>query len=143
MILALSVIAGGDLSDSPLRAAQPQAQSFELIETIVKQGIKDGKMPGAVVVIADHDKVLYRRAFGNRQVEPVAEPMTLDTVFDLASLTKPIATTTSIVKLIDEGGLSHEQVAEYLQTLTTRERRDYRGGSSFTRWWFNSRQFPE
>lgn len=115
MILALSVIAGVDLSDSPLQAAQPQAQSFELIETIVNQGIKDGKMPGAVVVIADHDKVLYRRAFGNRQVEPVAEPMTLDTVFDLASLTKPIATTTSIMKLIDEGKLSpRANVAEYL-----------------------------
>ncbi|MCH2597775.1 MAG: beta-lactamase family protein [Pirellulales bacterium] len=115
IVLASSVIAGVDLSDSPLQAAQPQAQSLELIETIVKQGIKDGKMPGAVVVIADHDKVLYRRAFGNRQVEPIAEPMTLDTIFDLASLTKPIATTTSIMKLIDEGKISpRANVAEYL-----------------------------
>ena len=68
IVLASSVIAGVDLSDSPLQAAQPQAQSLELIETIVKQGIKAGKMPGAVVVIADHDKVLYRGAIGNRQV---------------------------------------------------------------------------
>ncbi|MBK95821.1 MAG: esterase [Planctomycetaceae bacterium] len=113
--LAFFLNTGEDLSDSPLQAAQPQASSFELIETIVKKGIKDGKMPGAVVVIADHDKVLYRRAFGNRQVEPVAEPMTLDTVFDLASLTKPIATTTSVMKLIDEGKLSlRANVSEYL-----------------------------
>ena len=115
VILAFFVIAGEDLSDSPVQAAQPQTPSFELIETVVKQGIKDGKLPGAVVVIADHDKVLYRRAFGNRQIEPVAEPMTLDTVFDLASLTKPIATTTSVMKLIDEGKLSpRANVSEYL-----------------------------
>jgi len=115
VILAFFVIAGEDLSDSPVQAAQPQTPSFELIETVVKQGIKDGKLPGAVVVIADHDKVLYRRAFGNRQIEPVAELMTLDTVFDLASLTKPIATTTSVMKLIDEGKLSpRANVSEYL-----------------------------
>jgi len=115
VILAFFVIAGEDLSDSSLQAAPPQTPSFELIAPIVKQGIKDGKMPGAVVIIADHDKVLYRRAFGNRQVEPVAEPMTLDTVFDLASLTKPIATTTSVMKLIDEGKLSpRANVSEYL-----------------------------
>ncbi|MEL0095551.1 MAG: serine hydrolase domain-containing protein [Planctomycetaceae bacterium] len=115
VLLTYFVVAGEDCSDALVQAEQPQAPSFELIEGIVKQGIKDGKMPGAVVVIADHDNVLYRRAFGNRQIEPVAEPMTLDTVFDLASLTKPIATTTSIMKLIDEGKLSpRAKVSEYL-----------------------------
>ena len=115
VVLTFFVITGEGLSDSPLQAAKPQSPSFELIAPIVKQGIKDGKMPGAVVIIADHDKVLYRRAFGNRQVEPVAERMTLDTVFDLASLTKPIATTTSVMKLIDEGKLSPQaKVSEYL-----------------------------
>ena len=115
VLLTYFVVAGEDCSDALVQAEQPQAPSFELIEEIVKQGIKDGKMPGAVVVIADHDNVLYRRAFGNRQIEPVAEPMTLDTVFDLASLTKPIATTTSIMKLIDEGKLSpRAKVSEYL-----------------------------
>ena len=54
IVLASSVIAGVDLNDSPLQAAQPQAQSLELIETIVKQGIKDGKMPGAVAVSYTH-----------------------------------------------------------------------------------------
>ncbi len=115
VLLTYFVVAGEDCSDALVQAEQPQVPSFELIEEIVKQGIKDGKMPGAVVVIADHDNVLYRRAFGNRQIEPVAEPMTLDTVFDLASLTKPIATTTSIMKLIDEGKLSpRAKVSEYL-----------------------------
>ena len=107
VLLAYFLVAGEYMPDSPVLAEQPEGSSFELIESIVKQGIKDGKMPGAVVVIADRDRVLYRRAFGNRQVEPVAEPMTVDTVFDLASLTKPIATTTSVMQLIDQGKLSN------------------------------------
>ena len=93
-------------------AEQP---SFDAIESIVRQGIQDGQMPGAVVVIADRNRVLYRRAFGQRQVEPTAEPMTMDTVFDLASLTKPVATATSVMQLIGDGLLSpHQKVADYL-----------------------------
>ena len=46
---------------------------------------------------------LYQKAFGHRAVAPAAEPMTLDTIFDLASLTKVVATTTSVMKLVEEG----------------------------------------
>ena len=73
------------------------AGGFEEIESIVTRGIEEGQMPGAVVVIADKDRVLYERAFGDRQVEPTQESMTLDTVFDMASLTKPVATATSVM----------------------------------------------
>ena len=99
--------------DTPkVPADQP---NFDAIESIVRQGIQDGQMPGAVVVIADRDGILYRRAFGQRQVEPTAEPMTLDTVFDLASLTKPVATATSVMQLIGDGLISpHQKVADHL-----------------------------
>jgi serine-type D-Ala-D-Ala carboxypeptidase len=62
-------------------------------------------MAGAVVVVASKDTVLYAEAFGQRQIEPVPEAMTLDTVFDLASLTKPIAIATSTMILVDRGML--------------------------------------
>ncbi len=110
---------GESLVACPVPSDDPQASStqtnFDAIESIVEQGIKDGEMPGAVVVIADRDRVLYRRAFGQRQVKPIAERMTVDTVFDLASLTKPIATATSIMKLIGEGQLSPQsKVSDFL-----------------------------
>ena len=107
------------LAATPLQPETPKVPAnqpnFDAIESIVRQGIQDGQMPGAVVVIADRDSILYRRAFGQRQVEPTAEPMTLDTVFDLASLTKPIATATSVMQLIGDGLISpHQKVADHL-----------------------------
>ncbi len=85
------------------------------IASIVTDGIAAGEMPGAVVVVADANEVLYARAFGNRQIEPTSEPMTLATLFDLASLTKPIATATSVMKLLDEGKIDLDApVMKYL-----------------------------
>ncbi len=62
-------------------------------------------MPGAVVVVGRGDTVLYEKAFGQRAVAPLAERMTLDTVFDLASLTKVVATTTAVMQLVEHGKL--------------------------------------
>ncbi len=63
------------------------------------------KVPGAVVLVGRHGKVAYARAFGQRAIEPRPEPMTRDTVFDMASLTKPMATATSVMILIEQGKL--------------------------------------
>src|SRR5215471_9730293 len=75
----------------------------------------DRKVPGAVVVIGRHDEVLLRRAYGFRELQPDRVPMTLDTVFDLASLTKPIATATSIMVLAERGVVAlDDPVAKYV-----------------------------
>jgi uncharacterized protein YbbC (DUF1343 family)/CubicO group peptidase (beta-lactamase class C family) len=68
---------------------------------IVAAQITAGRMPGAVVLIGDATHVFYRQAFGQRMTTPSPEPMTLDTEFDLASLTKVIATTTAIMQLVE------------------------------------------
>jgi CubicO group peptidase (beta-lactamase class C family) len=87
----------------------------EQIESIVREGISDGEMPGAVVVIADSKRVLYEQVFGDRQIEPTREAMTIDTLFDLASLTKPIATATSVMRLVGQGKVDVDQpVSKYL-----------------------------
>lgn len=87
----------------------------EQIQSIVRQGIADGEMPGAVVVVADRERVLYEQALGDRQIEPTRQPMTIDTVFDIASLTKPVATATSVMRLVGEGKLDVDQtVGTYL-----------------------------
>ncbi|MFQ3592577.1 MAG: serine hydrolase domain-containing protein [Gemmataceae bacterium] len=73
------------------------------IDRLVQDAIKEGQAPGAVVVVVRDSKVAYRKAFGMRAKD---EPMTLDTLFDLASLTKPIATATSVFKLVEQGKLT-------------------------------------
>jgi uncharacterized protein YbbC (DUF1343 family)/CubicO group peptidase (beta-lactamase class C family) len=76
------------------------------ISGIVQKEIQKGKIPGAVVVIGTGETVLYRRAFGYRALKPKKLPMKIGTIFDLASLTKVIATTTAVMKLSENGDLN-------------------------------------
>lgn len=88
--------------------------SFAGIGRVVEGGIARGDCHGAVVAVLHRGEVVYKRAFGHRAIEPAVEPMTLDTIFDLASLTKPVATSTSIMKLVEAGKLRLDaKVADY------------------------------
>jgi uncharacterized protein YbbC (DUF1343 family) len=75
------------------------------IDAAVADAIANQSVPGAVVLIGRHDRVVFRRAYGFREVLPDRIAMSLDTVFDLASLTKPIATASSILVLAERGAL--------------------------------------
>ena len=99
-------LAARDLSDG----REPQAAALGLnpdvlagIEPLVTAAIADGETPGCVVCIGRRDGIAYLECFGDRQVEPSLEAMTRETVFDLASLTKPVATATSVMQLLEEG----------------------------------------
>jgi uncharacterized protein YbbC (DUF1343 family)/CubicO group peptidase (beta-lactamase class C family) len=81
------------------------AHRLEAIEPLVRQAIAEKKLPGAVVLIGRGDRILYQKAIGNRATVPAVEPMTLDTIFDLASLTKVVATTTSVMMLVEQGNI--------------------------------------
>ena len=92
------------------RAASPRAlaldkERLELIGPLIEEAIRAGDLPGAVVIAGRGSSVLYRKAFGLRATRPVREPMTLDTMFDVASLTKVVATTTAVMKLVEDGRL--------------------------------------
>lgn len=84
---------------------------LSLIDEIVREGIDTAKMPGCVVVVGRREGIVYRKAFGFRQTVPDKVPMTIDTVFDLASLTKPIATATSVMVLIGQKKIDPEATA--------------------------------
>ena len=89
-------------------SAQASGLGFDLarlaqLDTVVNDAIADKRLPGAVVVVGRGDTVVFRKAYGNRAVVPAREPMTLDTIFDLASLTKVVATTPSVMLLVEEG----------------------------------------
>jgi uncharacterized protein YbbC (DUF1343 family)/CubicO group peptidase (beta-lactamase class C family) len=73
------------------------------IDTVVQQSIAQKELPGAVVLVGHHGQIVWRKAYGARAVEPQREPMTANTIFDLASLTKVVATATSIMILIERG----------------------------------------
>ena len=87
-------------------AQAPQiADRLNSIALIVGREIALHHVPGAVIVAGDANGVIYRRAFGNRLLSPQAVPMTADAIFDLASLTKVIATTTAVMQLSESGRL--------------------------------------
>ncbi|HVE57538.1 MAG TPA: serine hydrolase, partial [Pyrinomonadaceae bacterium] len=75
------------------------------IDALVEKDIADKKLPGAVVIVGHKGKIVYRKAFGNRALVPNIEKMTLDTIFDAASLTKVVASTTSVMILVEQGKL--------------------------------------
>src|SRR4029453_3048848 len=88
---------------------------LDAVEPLIRTAIADGKLPGAVVLVGLGERTLYHTAIGQRAVGPSPEPMTPDTIFDLASLTKVVATTTSVMILIDEGKLGlNDPVAAFI-----------------------------
>jgi uncharacterized protein YbbC (DUF1343 family)/CubicO group peptidase (beta-lactamase class C family) len=78
------------------------------IADIVREAIRQGQIPGAVVVVGTGRETVYRRAFGSRSLVPRRQPMKEDTIFDVASLTKVIATTTAVMQLVEKGRLRLE-----------------------------------
>ncbi|MBI2835413.1 MAG: DUF1343 domain-containing protein [Acidobacteria bacterium] len=75
------------------------------VDDLISEAIGDKKLPGAVLLVGRHGRTVHEKAYGNRALVPNVEPMTLDTVFDLASLTKVVATATSVMILLEEGRL--------------------------------------
>src|ERR1700685_314914 len=86
-----------------------------VLDSIVQEAIRDGQIPGAVVLVGHDGQVIYRKAFGERSLEPRHEAMTVDTIFDLASLTKVVATTIAVMQLVEKGQIRvNEPVAKYI-----------------------------
>jgi uncharacterized protein YbbC (DUF1343 family) len=91
------------------------AAKLDLIDRAVEQAIGQEKMPGAVVLIGHRGAILYHKAFGFRQREPEKKEMEKNTVFDMASVTKPVATATSIMILVEQGVIRlRDKVADHL-----------------------------
>ena len=86
-----------------------------ILDSIINDAIAERQIPGAVLIVGHDGRVAYRKAYGSRALEPRPEAMTLDTVFDCASLTKVVATTTAIMQLWEKGKFRmNDPVAKYL-----------------------------
>lgn len=98
---------------------------FRQIDALMEDAVAKGNIPGGVVLVGHDRKVVYRKAFGSRSLEPSKEPMTVNTIFDLASLTKCIATATSVMKLIEDGRVRlNDPVAAYLPEFAQNGKED-------------------
>jgi uncharacterized protein YbbC (DUF1343 family) len=91
-----------------LPAARPESvavstQRLAQMDAVIAEEIANKHLPGAVVLVGRKGRVVWRKSYGARAVEPAREVMTPDTIFDLASLTKVVATATSIMILVERG----------------------------------------
>ena len=123
LLLAASVWSGCQTTTPPSTFVF-NAPKLEEIDALLEQGIADHRMPGAVLWI-EHDGGAHHKALGKRALEPNEEPMTEDTIFDAASLTKVLATTPAIMLLAQRGKLDLEApVQKYIPEF----RRDGKDG---------------
>ncbi len=115
-LMLCAVVAG-------LAHAQESFSGSAALDAVVDQAVRQDLIPGAVLVVGREGKILHRKAYGERALVPAREPMTIDTIFDAASLTKVIATTPALMKLFEEGKLRiADPVTRYLP--------EFQGGKS-------------
>jgi uncharacterized protein YbbC (DUF1343 family)/CubicO group peptidase (beta-lactamase class C family) len=98
------VLAQPAIAQAPESVSLSSARLAQM-DSVIADEIANKKLPGAVVLVGRKGRVVWRKAYGARTLEPVREEMTPDTIFDLASLTKVVATTTSIMILVERGKL--------------------------------------
>jgi uncharacterized protein YbbC (DUF1343 family)/CubicO group peptidase (beta-lactamase class C family) len=94
------------------------AQMFpgsQAIDEAIAQAIREDKLPGAVCIVGHRGRIVHRKAYGNRALYPAREAMTVDTIFDIASLTKVAATTPALMQLYEQGKFRlDERVTKYI-----------------------------
>jgi uncharacterized protein YbbC (DUF1343 family)/CubicO group peptidase (beta-lactamase class C family) len=106
----------------PGTKSSPAGVSLEKLaqmDPVIKAEIAQRHLPGAVVLVARKGQVVWRKAYGARAVDPAREAMTADTIFDLASLTKVVATATSIMILVERGKIRlADPLSKYIPEIT-------------------------
>ena len=109
-----------------LAAGTLAAQSFsgaQAADQAINEAIQQNRLPGAVLLVGHDSQVVYRKAYGQRALAPNREAMTVDTIFDMASLTKVVATTSSLMKLFEQGKFRlNDKVTDYIP--------EFQGGKS-------------
>jgi CubicO group peptidase (beta-lactamase class C family) len=114
MAAAASLLAALILAPLLTQASSAGEQPLAALDSIVQQGLSDQRYPGAVLIVGHKGKRVWQRAYGRHTYAPDSPPVTLDTIYDLASLTKVVATTPAALLLAEEGRLDlNERVARY------------------------------
>ncbi len=107
--------AAAALPSAPPSSVGMSSPRLGRLDAAIETSIANKECPGAVVLVGRHGRVAYRKAYGNRALLPAREPMTVDTIFDMASLTKVLATATSVMTLVEDGRVRlQDRVAKYI-----------------------------
>ena len=118
LCLLLCLCACQSAPPAPIVAAPFYAPKLAEMDEVINQAIADKRCPGAVLWL-EHRGVTYHKAYGHRALVPAEEPMTEDTIFDAASLTKVIACTPAVMLLVERGQLNlDEHVQTYIPEFT-------------------------
>src|SRR5687767_10789031 len=121
IVLVLTLVAQPILAQLPI--AKPEsvsvsASQLAAMDSVITDEISKGRVPGAVVFVGRKGSLVWQKAYGSRTVEPSREVMTADTIFDVASLTKVVATATSIMILVERGKVRlNDPVSIYIPEL--------------------------
>lgn len=114
-VLTLNYIFAQHPSLNTPEAIGLSSERLNYIDTVIYKNLNEGNLPGAVVIVGGKNGVVFRKAYGYSWLVPEKKPMSLETVFDLASVTKPVATATAIMILLDRGMISLEdEVRKYI-----------------------------
>src|SRR5579863_4326797 len=130
VMLLLQCLAMGPATAQHVDQARGHAEGesqrlHALLDPIMERSVTKGEIPGGVLLVGHNGRVVYRKAFGERSLEPAREPMTAETIFDLASLTKCIATTASLLELVEEGRVRlNDPAAAYLPEFAQNGKQD-------------------
>jgi uncharacterized protein YbbC (DUF1343 family)/CubicO group peptidase (beta-lactamase class C family) len=125
VVLATGLAAAQPPHGTAHRREAPAAARFAPIAELVNAAIGRHELPGAVVLVGQGDAILYHEAFGAREVAPAREAMTENTIFDLASLTKVVATTTAVMQLMEQGRIRlSDPVAQFIPDFGQFGKRD-------------------
>jgi CubicO group peptidase (beta-lactamase class C family) len=128
-ISILSAFANAEPQPSKPPAAKgtspTDSNRLAILDSVIEQAISAGQIPGAVAIVGHNNAIVYRKAFGSRSLEPRREPMTVGTIFDIASLTKVVATTTAVMQLFEQGKIRlNDPVARYIPEFAQNGKED-------------------
>ena len=127
-VVLLTIFFALALNAQTLKNVSPNAENMDgqrlkLADRIIEKAIADSIIPGAVLLVARNNKIVYRKTYGYRQLVPVKRKMQINTIFDLASMTKPIATATSAMILLERGQLRlKDRVSDFLPQFNHKNR---------------------
>src|ERR1039457_4558626 len=98
---------------------------FAPLDALLKDAVEKGRAPGAVLLVGHNGTFVYRKAYGYRSLDPSKEPMTVDTIFDMASVTKVMATTSCVMRLVQLGQVKlNDPVAKYIPEFAQNGKED-------------------
>ncbi len=117
----------GIVQVAPPPALNEVKKNLEIIDSIAQDGVAKKAFPGCVVMAVHNGEIIYNKAFGKYEYDSAAKAMSLESIFDLASVTKTTATTVSIMKLYEEGKVKLDgKLKDYLPYVAGSDKENLR-----------------